>query len=61
MGFAWWIGGGLMVSLAMKLRFAEFSWFSFTVMQLAASSGGLLSVIASFYTLKTLLAPWTPV
>ncbi len=57
LGFAWWIAGGCLVTAAMKLRFDEFSWFSAGVMVLAAMSGGLISVIASFYVMKRVLMP----
>jgi methyl-accepting chemotaxis protein len=56
-GNLWWLIGGLLVATPMKLAFEGFGALSWTIMVVAAVTGGLVSMIYAFYLLKRLLEP----
>jgi methyl-accepting chemotaxis protein len=56
-GNLWWLIGGLLVATPMKLAFEGFGALSWTIMVVAAVTGGLVSMIFAFYLLKRLLEP----
>jgi methyl-accepting chemotaxis protein len=55
LGLVWWFGGGLAVATAMKFAYETFTWFSWTIMAMAAFTGGLVSMIFNFFRLKVQL------
>ncbi len=56
-GLGWWLVAGVLVAGAMKFRFESFTWFSFTIMLVAAVTGALVSMIVNFHLLKRNLDP----
>jgi methyl-accepting chemotaxis protein len=56
-GVVWWAVGGVLVAGAMCLRYADFTLFSGAVMVLAAITGGFISDISYFFTMKRYLGP----
>jgi hypothetical protein len=55
LGLVWWFSGGLAVATVMKLTYETFTWFSWTIMAMAALTGGLVSMIFNFFRLKVQL------
>lgn len=56
LGLFWWSFGGCLVAGCMRLRFETFGAFSALVMIAAASTGGLVSVIFTYFLMRRLLA-----
>jgi methyl-accepting chemotaxis protein len=56
-GMAWWLGGGTIVALAMRVAHDDFRLFSGAVMVLAAGSGGLVQLIFLYYLMRRRFEP----
>lgn len=51
-GIGWWTVGGLIVATSMWLRYESFQFFAFTVMTMAAASGGFVSSTFQYFGQK---------
>jgi len=56
-GMAFWLAGGVIVALAMRLLSDEFRLFSAAVMIAAAGSGGLVQLIFLYYLMRRQFEP----
>ena len=56
-GMAWWLTGGMLVAVAMRVAHDDFQLFSGAVMIAAAGSGGLVQLVFLYYLMRHRFAP----
>ena len=56
-GGAWWLLGGLVVAVFMRMRFDVIGWRGFTTMVAAAASGGFVMCVFHYFMVKRLTEP----